>query len=134
MAAVAAAADLIAMALILHEMQTWTRGTHGQQEEYGDSGHHVNKHVEQDLLAGALLFALELFKLKCSFERDENKSQEELNTQGITFLPKKAPSVPMRMPLMGIPTREYASKTPRPSCVCGADLPYPIVVMEVNAK
>ena len=36
----------------------------GQQEEYGDSGHHVNKHVEQDLLAGALLFALELFKLE----------------------------------------------------------------------
>ena len=53
----------------------------GQQEEYGDSGHHVNKHVEQDLLAGALLFALELFKLKYSFERDENKSQEQLNTQ-----------------------------------------------------
>ena len=50
----------------------------GQQEEYGDSGHHVNKHVEQDLLAGALLFALELFKLKYS---DENKSQEQLITQ-----------------------------------------------------
>ena len=87
----------------------------GQQEEYGDSGHHVNKHVEQDLLAGALLFALELFKLKYSFERDENKSQEHLNTQGITFLPKKAPSVPMRMPLMGTPSNEYNMQIPLPS-------------------
>ena len=65
----------------------------GQQEEYGDSGHHVNKHVEQYLLAGSLLFALELFKLEYSFESDENISDEQFNTRGITFLPKNGNSI-----------------------------------------
>ena len=52
----------------------------------------------------------------------------------LTLILKNDPMVPMRIPLSGIPIEEYASSTPRPSCVCGAALPYPIVVMDVNAK